>query len=333
MTTLDDNINIFSEYRLEEGELTLFEPCFCITLFSTEAVTKEHAPESLLTPYHIFWEDFGNLVDRILYDGNQSHGVKITERNRTVPYEWLRNGRNRAKDNTVIDLYSGINKRECRLPRLNWEYYNAIPEITRPSNSYFRVSLPLTWLAERNIEELNAYIARLAGDFPLSWGYAGFAFCFDSGELLGRKDLESYLKLWIERHPGIMSSDPRVESWWGATTDGITSLGWLTLLGSEFCSRMGGVTKLQQKMSSIPDVHVTQFMQVGALIRIGETPLLGDTLHNNQLDSYHAVAQVLNPLHQVAKRLATDYLHVTGIDDKEARKKWFNRFFDSKDEK
>ena len=73
-------IKDFSDYRLEEGDITLFEPCFCITLFSTEAVTKEHAPESLLTPYKVFWEYFGSQIDRILYDGNQSHGVKITEK-------------------------------------------------------------------------------------------------------------------------------------------------------------------------------------------------------------------------------------------------------------
>lgn len=331
MTTLQESINIFSDYRLEEDDITRFEPCFCITLFSTETVTKEHAPESLLTPYKIFWEDFGSQVDRILYDGNQSYGVRITEKNKSVPFEWLRNVRSRTKDNTSIDLYAGINKRERRLPFLDWEYDNACPEINQPSHSFFRISLPLSWLAERGIEGVEAYIKRLTGDFPLSWGYAGFALGYDGCAVVGHKDLEEYIKQWIKRHPGIMSPNPRIESLWTATTDGITSLGWITLLGAEFCHRMGGITALQQKMSAIAEVQITPFVQNGALIRIGETPLLGDTMRNDPLDSYRAVAQRLKPLHRVAERLDTDYLYVSGMDDEEERKKWFTRFFDLQD--
>ena len=64
---------------------------------------------------------------------------------------------------------------------------------------------------------------------------------------------------------------------------------------------------------------------------MGDTPVLGDNLRNDALDSYRAVGQVLQPLHQIAERLATDYLYVTGIEDVEASKKWFNRFFESTD--
>lgn len=64
---------------------------------------------------------------------------------------------------------------------------------------------------------------------------------------------------------------------------------------------------------------------------MGDTPVLGDNLRNDALDRYRAVGQVLQPLHQIAERLATDYLYVTGIKDTEARKKWFNRFFESTD--
>ncbi|HCW0179876.1 TPA: DUF3396 domain-containing protein [Citrobacter freundii] len=84
-------------------------------------------------------------------------------------------------------------------------------------------------------------------------------------------------------------------------------------------------------MATYPNVQITPFIEQGAIIRIGDTPLLGDTMKNDYLDNYYAVGQVLQPLHQISERLATEYLHVTGIEDTEARKKWFNRFFDSKE--
>lgn len=331
MTSLNESINFFSDYRLEENGITLFEPCFCITLFSSEVVTKEHAPESLLTPYRVFWDDFGSQIDRIRYDGNQSHGVKVNDKNLRVPYDWLSNIKERFKGRVSVDLYAGTHKMERRLPRLDWEYNNANPEVNRPSHSSFRIFLPLSWLAEQKIEGVEAYIRHLTGDFPFSCGYAGFALCFNDGEVLTRKDLKAYLKQWLGRHPGIMPPDPRIESLWVSKTDGIASLGWITLLSAEFCNRMGGIVGLQQKLSAIPDVHMMPFVQQGAIIRIGEAPLLGDTLHNDYLESYRAVAQVLQPFNHVAKRLATDHLHVTGIDGKEERKKWFTRFFESQD--
>lgn len=333
MSNLNESINIFSDYRLEENDITLFEPCFCITLFSNEAVTKEYAPKSLLTPYQVFWDDFGSQVAQIVYDGNQRHGVKITPKNQQTPYEWLANPRERVKGRAFIELYAGTNKMERKLPCLDWEYENAFPEMNEPSRSYFRISLPLSWLVEQGEQNIEAYISRFVGDCPLSWGYAGFALCFDRGEVLTRKDLGVYLKNWIERHPGIMSPDPRIESLWASKIEGITSVGWITLLGPEYCRKMGGITELQKKMSSSPDINVMPFIQNGAMIRIGEVPLLGDTLHNDNLGVYHAMGQTLQPLHPIAERLATDYFHVTGIYDEDASKKWFNRFFEPCGEK
>lgn len=332
MTTLTDSINQFEDYRLEEKALTLIEPCFCITLFTNETVTKEHAPESLLTPYRIFLEDFGDQTGWILYDGNQSDGVKITAKNRQVPDEWLANPKSRVKNNTIVDLYSGVNKRERRLPRLEWEYDKANPELNRPSRSYYRLALPLSWLAAQGIKGGEAYLARITGDYPLSWGYAGLALNYDAGEVVCRKDLLGYIGSWIERHPGIMSPNPRIEALWSSTISGLTGIGWITLLGLDYCQRMGGVAALAQKMASLSGVEVTPFNERGAMLRIGDAPLLGDVMKNDSLDSYRDVGQVLQPLHQISERLATDYLHVRGIEDEDAGKKWFNRFFVSKEE-
>lgn len=274
MTNLEDSINNFSDYQLEKRDITVFEPCFCITLFSSEMVTKDHAPEKLLTPYSIFIEDFGSQINRILYDGNQMHGVKVNNKNQTYPYEWLSKSRTRFKGKVFVRLYAGSNnKMERSLPRLDWQYENAEPEFNDPSCCQYRISLPLFWLAERGINGVEDYITRLTGEFPLSYGYAGFALSFNEGEVKTRKEWAVYLKQWLERHPGIMSPDPRIESVWVAKTDGIVGLGWITLLGTEFCNRMGGVDALQQKMAAIPDVQITPFMQGGALIRIGDTPV------------------------------------------------------------
>ena len=263
MTSLNDIIHQFSDYRVEKDALTLIEPCFCMTLFSNEAVTTEHGPESLLTPYRVFQEDFGSQSRWIFYDGNQSKGVKVTDKNKQMPGEWLANPKSRTKDHTVVDLYAGPNKRERQLPRLNWEYEQAHPELNRPSNSYYRIALPLSWLAEQGVKGVEACLTRLTGDFPLSWGYAGLALNYVDGEVISRKDLQGYVKSWIERHPGIMSPDPSIESWWGSRIDGITGIGWITLLGAEYCKRMGGVAELQQKLSAISDVQVSPFMQQG----------------------------------------------------------------------
>ncbi|WP_148872944.1 type VI immunity family protein, partial [Serratia marcescens] len=156
-----------------------------------------------------------------------------------------------------------------------------------------------------------------------------FELNYDGCLAMGHRDLQSYIGSWIQRHPGIMSPDPDIEALWSSNISGLTSVGWITLLGVDYCNRMGGVAELQQKAAAIPDVQVTPFMEQGAMLCTGETPQLGDTMKNDFLDNYRAVGQVLQPLHQIADRLATDYLFVTGIEDTEASKKWFNRFFDS----
>ncbi|WP_171922959.1 type VI immunity family protein [Salmonella bongori] len=328
MINLNDSIKTFSDYRLEDNGSILFEPCFCITLFSIEMVTKTHVPESLLTPYRKFLEAFGSSVNRILFDGNQKHGVKITDERLNIPYDWLADSRKRIKDNAFADIYFGTaNKLERKLPRLDWYYKQATPEINQPASSYYRILLPLNWLAEQGLKGVEAFIREIIGDFPLSFGYAGFALSFNGGEVLSRKDLEYYLGQWLERHPGIMSPDPSIESQWASKTAGITSIGWITFLGTEFTTQTGGHDELKRRLALFPDIQVTPFIQQGTMIRIGEAPILGDTFHNNLLDNYHAVENVLSPLHKISKRLKTDYLHVTGIKGKEAREKWFNRFF------
>ncbi|WP_148872566.1 type VI immunity family protein, partial [Serratia marcescens] len=114
---------------------------------------------------------------------------------------------------------------------------------------------------------------------------------------------------------------------WSSNISGLTSVGWIALLGADYCNRMGGVAELQRRVAAIPDVQVTPFMEQGAMLCTGEAPQLGDTMKNDFLDNYRAVGQVLQPLHQIADRLATEDLHVRGIENMEARKKWFNRFF------
>ncbi|WP_407254899.1 type VI immunity family protein [Escherichia fergusonii] len=328
MTNINDSINIFSDYRLEENGDTLFEPCFCITLFTSDKITQTHAPERLLTPYGNFFNKFGDKVNKILFDGNQKNGVKITNERQNIPYDWLANTRRRFKDNAVADIYFGTtNKLERKLPRMRWYYDHATPEINQPANSYYRILLSLNWLAEQGLQGVEAYIREIIGDFPLSFGYAGFALSFNSGEVLSRKDLENYLGQWLERHPGIMSPDPSIESQWAAKIAGITSIGWITFLGTEFTTQMGGNDELKRRLALFSDIQVTPFIQQGTIIRIGEVPVLGDTFNNNLLDNYHAVGNVLSPLHNISWRLKTDYLYVTGIKDKEAREKWFNRFF------
>ncbi|AXM03256.1 DUF3396 domain-containing protein [Escherichia fergusonii] len=144
--------------------------------------------------------------------------------------------------------------------------------MNQPANSYYRILLSLNCLAEQGLQGVEAYIREIIGDFPLSFGYAGFALSFNSGEVLSRKDLENYLGQWLERHPGIMSPDPSIESQWAAKIAWITSIGWITFLGTEFTTQMGGNDELKRRLALFSDIQVTPFIQQGTIIRIGEVP-------------------------------------------------------------
>lgn len=333
MNNIDEVIARFSEYIIEDGDTTLIEPCFCITLFSSANVTQEHVPDGFLTPYRVFWEDFGHQVDRILYDGNQSHGVKVNEKNLRIPYDWLENPKKRARQSIFIDAYASTNKKEIRLPRLEWMYETADAEIDEPCQYFYRIYLPVSWLVEKGRAAVERYLEKIVGDFPLSYGYAGLALSFDSGMTMGNEELERYIKNWLERHPGIMSPNPHVESKTSARKSGITSIGWITLLGQAFSEKMGGLAAIEQQIANIPDVTVAPFNHQGVMIRNGDTPQLGDTAQNNYLDSYYSLGQVLLPLH-VGELTAWEsefgYAYVTGFKERSSRRKWFNRFFDPK---
>lgn len=332
MANFHDDINIFSDYLLEVNDITLIEPCFCITLFSKEVVTNEYAPERLLTPYRIFCEDFASQVDQIIFDGNQKNGVKINDKNKKIPFEWLSNSKKRVKGGSVTYLFSGNNKMERRLPFLQWYYDNKDVDIEQPSHCYYRILLPLSWLSMQRVKDIELYVNRIIGDFPLFYGYAGFAINFHSGAI--NADTEVYIKNWLERFPGIMSPDPYTESKTSSKKNGITSIGWITVLGKALSERLGGGKAIREVMSVFPDVNVVSSVQENTMIRIGETPLLGDSLSGNHLDNYCLVGRKLLPLH--IEELTSweerfGYYYVTGIKNTADRKKWFNRFFDSKE--
>lgn len=98
----------FKDYTVVENNRKLLEPCFCINLFTSALVTKDTAPEGLLTPYRVFLNDFLPEVNWILTDGNQMRGEKITPRRLDVLENWLHKPRRTVfMGSPPTEIYAG----------------------------------------------------------------------------------------------------------------------------------------------------------------------------------------------------------------------------------
>jgi hypothetical protein len=304
-----------------KGGLVVCEPCIAFTLFSNARISKDEAPPNLLGPYGVFMEDFLAQVGWCRTSGNQMHPSKVTQSELAVLPNWLADPKRRVRD-AVGEFYGGKVRGEWRTPALELRAGPTYAEF------FVRISLPLTWLKEKGPTGVEEYLRRLLdGGFPLHSGYVGLGFAWDHASPAVHDELEPVFFELLQRHPGLVSTSPLSQSL--VARFGLVDIGWITLLGSELCAKMGGQEDLRKRCATI-DVAKAQLLPgQGLMIRLGEGPRLGDAEAGDTLEEYRALGKLLSPLRdpsRLERKLVIAGFGVHAPDD-EPRKKWIHRFF------
>lgn len=315
----------FAEYQLNESGITVLSPAFCITLFTNEVVSRNKIPEGLLSPYNKILRDFREEFTWVSYDFGQKRPRAITKEILEEPVRWLANPDSRSKDCSYINLYGGKSSHHIDFPFFYWDYTNYYQ--SNEYHSHYRLDLPLSWQNSLSAEDIDEYLYQLVENYPLICGYAGYTISGNQKMIITRNDLKEYIYQWHRRHPGLMNTHPLSESKAVAKDKMLFSIGWITLLGESLCLQLGGVNELRCKLNHISDVVVKNLPQNGALIRIGDTPQLGDVRNGDLLNKYHAVGRVLAPISiQDFDKLAENVV-VEGFRDNKECANWLSRFF------
>lgn len=108
----------------------------------------------------------------------------------------------------------------------------------------------------------------------------------------------------------------------GSNHKAIKGINWLTVLGDELVTRLGGVNEIQSQLGKECRIHD---YNGGVIIIAGPVPQLGDTYSGFIPERYKSVAKVTRPI------LYENYLRPLlklpkPIDSLEATLKWIKRF-------
>lgn len=106
----------------------------------------------------------------------------------------------------------------------------------------------------------------------------------------------------------------------GTKPSGIKRINWLTLLGTSLTERVGGIVKLESKLSSKCEVHA---LSSGVIIKAGDRPIKGDVKRPSELLPYRSIGKILAPFRFI------DHPSIFGsLDDpaSEQTGRWLARF-------
>ena len=168
--------------------------------------------------------------------------------------------------------------------------------------------------------ELTAVAEAALRELPFWWGTAGPAFDFSDGSphVAARR-----IAAEAKRHWGVDIPHPTAEQW--SALDGLTTVHWLTLVGTRFADRFpGGLDALATAAAAqAPAGLFVRRGLHGLAIAAGPAPLTGDINRGDDLTALAAVARLLAPL-----RLAAPTAAHTALWPDAFLAAWMRRFDD-----
>jgi len=150
-------------------------------------------------------------------------------------------------------------------------------------------------------------------------GTGGFTFIFASGMAQNTK----YALQMMKRFPGFDFIDGvSFTREAGTVHNRIKSVNWLTVLGDELVSELGGIGPMRSALEPVCKVHE---YPGGVVIQAGEAPQLGDIATDNIPEAYRMVARYTKSVRfedydEALFRVAP------GLDRKEETLSWIRRF-------
>lgn len=227
--------------------------------------------------------------------------------------EWLQSAAPQSVDLFGIHLQAGPGASSSVPPQL--DFYCHELDRGRP-RSGMRLVFPL----QTPLHDVETAASSLAAGFPLIYGFAGLAFVWSPEADRAIDTFREWAVPRLIRHPGIGSGDFLLHVLHARS--GVLSIGWLTVLGTELVTRLGGVQTLRKLLDQ---VEVRAFEGSGAaVIKLGAAPETGDVNRGQTLPVYRRVGEILRPVRIGDELIETINVMVMQGERKRA---WLRRFF------
>jgi hypothetical protein len=157
-----------------------------------------------------------------------------------------------------------------------------------------------------------ALLAAMAEPFPFRCGTVGFSLCWNDMSVDRDIQVSKLLGPLLKRYPGFNLGTPRE-----LTDQNLPPVNWLTLLGPELLTKLGGIAKVRKAFSD----EAISVMPIGhgGLIRAGEFPQIGDRNRGDDLPLYRKVGSYLKD-YRGDQEIELDGLTLS------ASEKWLARF-------
>jgi hypothetical protein len=181
----------------------------------------------------------------------------------------------------------------------------------------FQMSFPVEVLERESVSEFVKGIHTIASAIPYESGYASPSLQWAE---LGRDQAIAESRALASRYPGYdiqMNSTGR--TWLGPRVRGAR---WLTFLGADLAQALGGAAALRDVL---PDTIGIEPAGRGVMIRVGETPELGDANRKVRIPALDSLARVLEPVTAFQEVVLLGSL---ADWDKDRLEKWERRFLD-----
>lgn len=177
--------------------------------------------------------------------------------------------------------------------------------------SYLQMHLPPE--LARDWTQLWKTIIRAASSFPFRYGTVGYSLCWN--EISVDRDIEvpRLIAPLLKRYPGFNIGTP------GELCDqDIPPVNWITLLGPDLLSQLGGTERVQSAFPDEPNIVIATLGN-SVIIRAGEVPQLGDRNRRDNIPLYHQVGSYLGAFrgHQE--------IELDGLTQEESEE-WLGRF-------
>jgi hypothetical protein len=183
--------------------------------------------------------------------------------------------------------------------------------------SYFQASLPVNWYAKNpgSFSDLVLKFCELLG--PVS-GYGGIGIVQSPNRIL-EAEFEPQVYTLAERFPGLEVDYPNNHILY--LRNGIKGVNWLTFLGAEWLTKLGGLDALKAQAG---EGFTYYEAGGGVLIRAGERPQMGDRTRGSMPFSYAKLSSVLKPV-RVLQLGSFHHFGPNRFDD-ESTARWVARF-------
>lgn len=172
-------------------------------------------------------------------------------------------------------------------------FYLCADEESDVKTGTMRLILPADYASQP--QEFVEMVRSLVRKLDFESGHAGFAVNWfptaDSAD-----DALGVFPIIARRYPGIDLSDIDITLYAisSASEPGIKCINWLTLLGANLFTSIGGIESLRKQLPN--DCPIYELDNGGGIIQAGKCPDIGDKNSNTQLSAYKAVGHILAPL-------------------------------------